>query len=294
MSEKENILITGCSSGIGATTALFLAEKGYSVTATMRQIHQESEELQRLHSLPNVLLLPLDVTDKDSITEAVESSISHFGRLDVLINNAGYAEVGLLSELSTEQAREQFETNLFGVIEMIHGVLPHFKERKRGLILNVSSIVGEVAMPFYSLYVSSKFALNGLSLSLAYELAHWNIGVSLIAPGGTKTRFGQNVVTKPNQESDEITKNLYRAFENSMYRRKSTLNAPPSVVSHVIWRVIRRGSKRNYRRVRFSLLYTGRDAKLLHLLNRWIPNPLLIHFTNRFFDLSQKSHQHRE
>jgi NAD(P)-dependent dehydrogenase (short-subunit alcohol dehydrogenase family) len=181
----KTILITGTSSGIGRATALQFQSEGWNVAATMRN-PERARDLQQLDCLA---VFPLDVTDPNSISAAVNSTISKFGSIDVLLNNAGYGLVGALEAVDPPQLELQFATNVFGYVYTIQACLPHFRDRGAGLIINVSSIGGRIAVPFTSLYNGTKFAIEGISESLALELAPHNIRVKIIEPGGVKTDF---------------------------------------------------------------------------------------------------------
>lgn len=182
---KKTILITGTSSGIGKATAITFAREGWNVIATMRSPEKETE----LTRLDNVLVTQLDVEKPVTITSAVQQGIGKFGRIDVLVNNAGYGEFGIFETTPEEQVRTQFEVNLFGVMNTIRALLPHLRERKSGMIVNISSGVGRFTLPLLSLYASSKFALEGFSEALSYELGALNIVVKIVEPGGTHTNF---------------------------------------------------------------------------------------------------------
>jgi NAD(P)-dependent dehydrogenase (short-subunit alcohol dehydrogenase family) len=185
---KKTALITGTSSGFGKAAAKLFAKKGWNVVATMRRPEAEKE----LVGLDDILVTRLDVQDQSSIAEAVEAGISRFGRIDVLINNAGFGLFGLFEATPLEKVREQFDVNVFGVMDVTRAILPHFRKNKGGLILNVSSGAGVFTLPMISLYCASKFALEGFSESLSYELASQNIIVKIIEPGGVvSTNFGK-------------------------------------------------------------------------------------------------------
>ena len=150
------------------------------------------EAEQELAGLPNVLVNRLDVQDPRSITESIQAGIERFGQIDALINNAGFGLFGLFEATPVEKVREQFDVNVFGVMNVIRALLPHFRKNKAGLILNVSSGAGVFALPMISLYCASKFALEGFSESLSYELASQNIIVKIVEPGGVlSTNFGK-------------------------------------------------------------------------------------------------------
>ena len=181
----QTIVITGASSGIGKATARYFFAQGWQVVATMRQPEQvtDLEEHERLRKLQ------LDVQDNGSIRDALQRAIHAFGRIDVLLNNAGYGAAGPLEAASAAQIRRQFDVNFFGLVEVIRTILPHFREQRQGLILNVSSIGGLVSFPLFSLYHASKWAVEGLTESLQYELQPLGIRLKLIEPGVVATDF---------------------------------------------------------------------------------------------------------
>jgi NAD(P)-dependent dehydrogenase (short-subunit alcohol dehydrogenase family) len=186
---KRTILITGCSSGIGQAAARLFAGNGWNVVATMRKPTAETE----LARLNDVLVTRLDVQDRDSIKPAIEAGIARFGRVDALINNAGYGQYGLFEAIPREKILEQFDVNVFGVMDVTRTILPHFRKNKGGLIINISSGAGIFTLPMISIYCASKFALEGFSEAMAFELASQNIVVKLVEPHGgvTTTRFSE-------------------------------------------------------------------------------------------------------
>jgi NAD(P)-dependent dehydrogenase (short-subunit alcohol dehydrogenase family) len=187
-------IVTGSSSGIGFETSLLLARNGFFTYATMRNLDKSDKiiELKQKERLP-LEVLKLDVTDDKSVNEAIEKVANEQGRIDVLVNNAGYALVGPLEELSIQEFKEQFETNVFGVIRVTQSVLPIMRKQRHGIIVNISSIAGRIGFPLTPAYVSSKFALEGLSESIAYELEQFGIKVILVEPGVIKTNFDNNL-----------------------------------------------------------------------------------------------------
>ena len=185
---KKTVLITGTSSGFGKMTAKLFAKNGWNVIATMRQPREQTD----LVDTNDVLVTRLDVQDRDSIGKAIEAGIARFGRIDALINNAGFGLFGVFEATSREKIQEQFDVNVFGVMDVTRAILPHFRKNKGGLIINVSSGAGIFALPMISLYCASKFALEGFSESLSYELASQNIVVKIVEPGGVvSTNFGK-------------------------------------------------------------------------------------------------------
>lgn len=183
---KKTVLITGTSSGFGAAATHFFSEKGWNVVATMRDTSAGKE----LSKLNNVLVTKLDVQNRKSIDAAITFGIERFGKIDVLVNNAGYGQFGVFESISREAILKQFEVNVFGVMDTIRAILPHFRANKGGSIINVSSGAGAIGFPMASVYSSSKFALEGLSEGLRYELESLGIKVKVIEPGGAvKTGF---------------------------------------------------------------------------------------------------------
>lgn len=185
---KQTIFITGASSGFGRETAKLFIQKGWNVVATMRSPEKEME----LTALPGVSVVRMDVTDKASI----EAAIAGAGRIDVLLNNAGYGTLGALEFAPEEVIRQQMEVNFFGVIAVTRAVLPAMRAQRSGVIINVSSMGGRLVFPFSTLYHASKFAIEGLTESLQYELNPLGIRTKLIEPGGYKTDFvGRSLTT---------------------------------------------------------------------------------------------------
>ena len=186
------VLITGTSSGLGQTTALYFAERGWNVAATMR--NPERDETLRGHD--DIALIPLDVTDAASARAGVEAAIVRFGGVDAVVNNAGIGAYGPLELASEDTIDQQYAVNVRGPINVIRAILPHFRARGGGVIVNVSSFMGvTTAVPVGSLYNMSKFALEGLIEGLYYELRPLNIRLRLVEPGGFKgNRFIDNMV----------------------------------------------------------------------------------------------------
>ncbi|HEY4111896.1 SDR family oxidoreductase [Puia sp.] len=181
---KKTVLITGASSGFGKATAQLFQSKGWNVVASMRNPEKETGL-----GPDSFLKVKLDVTDKKSIREAVEKAIHRFGRIDVLVNNAGFGAIGVLEAASDQQIRKQFDVNLFGLIDVIKAVLPRMREQKEGVIVNLSSMGGRITIPFGTLYNATKWALEGLTEALQFELNPFGIGLKIIEPGSYRTNF---------------------------------------------------------------------------------------------------------
>jgi NAD(P)-dependent dehydrogenase (short-subunit alcohol dehydrogenase family) len=182
---KQTVLITGASSGFGRETVKLFHQKGWNVVATMRSPEKETS----LTALEGVFVTRLDVTDKASIASAVAAAIGRFGGIDVLVNNAGYGTLGALEAAPEEVIHQQFDVNFFGLIEVTKAVLPGMRERRSGVIVNVSSVGGRVTFPFCTLYHATKFAVEGLTESLQYELNPLGIRLKIVEPGGYRTNF---------------------------------------------------------------------------------------------------------
>jgi NAD(P)-dependent dehydrogenase (short-subunit alcohol dehydrogenase family) len=191
---RQIALITGSSSGIGFETSLLLARNGIYTYATMRNLSKSQEilDIAKKECLP-LKVFTLDVTDEKSTQKAIDMVMYEQNRIDVIVNNAGYSLVGALEQISMDEIKEEFETNFFGIIELIQKVLPQMRKQRSGRIINVSSLAGRIGLPLASAYVSSKFALEGLSESLKYEVQDFGICVILIEPGVIKTNFIKNL-----------------------------------------------------------------------------------------------------
>lgn len=188
-------IVTGSSGGIGLATSLALARKGYLTYATMRNLAKRDsiQSIADKQQLP-IRVVQLDVTDENSVKKAVQSILSEAGRIDLLVNNAGYALTGAFEDIGIDEIEAQYETNVFGVIRVTQAVLPIMRKQGSGRIVNISSGAGRIGYPGGSAYVSSKFALEGLSESMAYEIEQFGIKTVLVEPGFVRTNFGENIV----------------------------------------------------------------------------------------------------
>jgi NAD(P)-dependent dehydrogenase (short-subunit alcohol dehydrogenase family) len=228
------VLITGCSTGIGCHLAQRLTQLGYTVVATARKV-------ETLDDLTVALKLQLDVTQTDSVNQAFSLTLQQFGRIDTLVNNAGYCMLGALEEVSEGQTQRVFDVNVFGALRMIRAVLPYMREQRSGRIINISSIAGKLSTPVNGTYSATKFALEALSDALYLELAPFGIQVVLVEPGAIKTRFddtaqahAQNILVN----SASPYRSLYK--QSDQFAASMRKNEPgPEVVSEVIEQAIK-------------------------------------------------------
>jgi short-subunit dehydrogenase len=213
--EKHTIaVVTGSSSGIGLETSLLLARNGFYTYATMRDTFK-SDNIEKIANEENLPLevLSMDVDNDTSVRNAIHKILDEKKKIDILVNNAGYGLFGALEDIAIEEIKKQFETNLFGAIRTIKEVLPTMREQKNGIIINVTSIAGVVGIPAECIYVSTKFALEGLSESISYELQPYGIKVILVEPGVINTNFVSNI--KFSNKTDDKSQQTLRKQEKS-------------------------------------------------------------------------------
>ena len=225
-------VVTGSSSGIGFETALALAREGYYTYATMRNTRKGGTilDIAKKENL-KIEVLELDVDREDTIKSSITKIIHDKKRIDILVNNAGYFLVGCLEDLSVDDVKAQFETNFFGVIRTIQEVLPTMRSQKSGIIVNISSVAGRIGFPVTPAYISSKFALEGLSESMRYELAPFNIKTVIIEPGVIKTNLFATLkkTTKPGSVYNDITEKVMQGLT-----MMSQMATPPQEVARTI------------------------------------------------------------
>jgi len=247
MQMNKTILITGSSSGIGKATAKLFHEKGWNVIATMRRPENESE----LNKLDRVLVTRLDVLAAESIQAAVKQGMDRFGNIDVLLNNAGFGVFGPLEATPLEKIREQFETNIVGLLATTKVLLPIFRDKHAGMIINVSSMDGKIAFPLSSLYSGTKFALEGISEALSFEMAEIGVKVKIVEPGAIRTSFKFVLL---NDESISEYQELFQMFQQ--FSKNVENGADPMEVAEVIYRAATDGTD--------QLRYvSGKDAEEL-------------------------------
>lgn len=222
----KNILITGATSGIGKTIAEYLTEKGHNVIGTSRKCGSKISKFE---------FISLDVTDGQSVQSAVQSAIEKLSTIDVLINNAGYGLYGALEDTSIQEAKDQLETNYFGVVRMVNALLPHLSNNQKGLIINISSMAGLIGMPFQGHYSASKFALEGYTEALRMELKPFNIAVCNINPGDFNTTFTAN--RKLSQSLSPKYKEKFNQFLK-IYSKEEENGSDPLLIAKLVHQLI--------------------------------------------------------
>ena len=265
---KKVVIITGASRGFGELIAKKFQKENFQVIATMRNI--DSSPI--LKKLENVDIKKLDVTVKSDIKNVVDYTVEKYGRIDILINNAGYGAFGFLEEASNEEIRNQFNVNYFGLIDCIKGVLPQMRKQKDGVIVNISSIAGRFGLPFTSLYNSSKFAVEGLTECLHYELSLFGIDIKTVAPGSFRTGFHDSInftEDEKKEDLDVVRENLKKALEDGIK------NEPPfpfgfgnndDVANFVFKKSITKSKVSNF---------IGRDTKIINFFIKIFGRELL-------------------
>jgi NAD(P)-dependent dehydrogenase (short-subunit alcohol dehydrogenase family) len=230
-------VVTGSSSGIGLAASLALAKNGYVTYATMRNLAKQDsiQSVAEKEHLP-VRTVQLDVTDENSVKNAIRSILSESGRIDLLVNNAGYGMTGAFEDIGMDEIKSLYETNVFGVIRVTQAVLPIMRKQGSGRIINISSGAGRIGYPGGSAYVSSKFALEGLSESMAFEVEQFGIKTVLVEPGFIRTNFAENIVTaKKAQDPNSPYSQTMMQMKSSSHRRRMIENAPDAdLVASVI------------------------------------------------------------
>ena len=243
-SPNNNVaVVTGSSTGIGYETSLILARNGFLTYATMRNLNK-SQNLKSIATKENlpIRIKHLDVTDDASVKDAIQAISSETGQIDVLVNNAGYGLNGAFEDLAMDEIKTQYETNLFGLIRTTQAVLPIMRRQKSGTIVNISSGIGRFGIPGGSAYVSTKFAVEGLSESMSYELEPFGIKVIIVEPGVIRTNFGNGLVIAkksqdPNSPYTQLMRKMATSFEEMMKNASS-----PDLVAKVVLDAVRNES----------------------------------------------------
>lgn len=256
----KTVLITGAGSGIGKAAAQAFAAAGWQVAATLRQPDREQE----LRSLPNLRLYPLDVTDAASVEAAFAQAQADFGRIDAVVNNAGYGVDGVFEAMSDEVIRRQFDTNVFGLMRVTRAAIRLMRAQRGGTIIQIASMGGRLAFPLYSIYHGTKWAVEGFSEALHYELKPFGIRVKIVEPGAIKTDFygRSREFVKP---ADTTDYDGFIAKVEKVSQEAGAKGEPAEKVAQAILRAAEDGSGR----LRYPV---GAPAPLLLALRKLIPD----------------------
>jgi NAD(P)-dependent dehydrogenase (short-subunit alcohol dehydrogenase family) len=232
-------VVTGTSSGIGFETSLALAREGYFTYATMRDT-TKSNKIKEIAQKENlkISILELDVDDEKSVKSAIAQILDQKQRVDVLVNNAGWGLWGCVEDVSIDEFKEQFETNFFSIIRLIQEVAPTMRKQGSGTIVNVSSVVGRIGFPASPAYISSKFALEGLSESMRFEFAPFGVDVIIIEPGVIKTDFMKNMKMAKKSELDTVYKDITTKVVSGV-KMMVEMGTPPKEVANTIVKAIK-------------------------------------------------------
>jgi NAD(P)-dependent dehydrogenase (short-subunit alcohol dehydrogenase family) len=232
-------LVTGSSSGIGFETSLALAREGYHTYASMRDTKKGAkiQEIAKKENLP-ITVIPLDVDKPESIKAAINQIMTESKRIDVLVNNAGYGVFGCLEDLTIDELKAQFDTNFFSVVRLIQEVAPIMRNQKAGAIVNISSVAGKIGFPGSPAYISSKFALEGLSECLRYELSPFGVNTIIIEPGVIKTNFFDSMKMPKSAKPDSPYKDITNKVVAGV-KMMAEMGTPPNEVADVIIKALK-------------------------------------------------------
>ena len=269
---SKTIFITGASSGIGKSTAIYFANKGWNVAATMRNPDNEAQ----LSNYANIKCYTLDVLKEETIRDVFEMALKDFGQIEVLVNNAGYAALGPFEAATKDQIVKQFDTNVIGLISVCQQFIPYFRKQKSGTIINIASVGGRLTFPLYSLYHGTKWAVEGFSESLSFELQPFNIKVKLIEPGAIRTDFYD-------RSPDTLKKDgliVYDAYTDKVsanYLKAADAAPGPILVAKTIWKA----ANSDDFRLRYAV---GSGAPFLLFLRRVLPDAWFMGLVRMFLN----------
>jgi NAD(P)-dependent dehydrogenase (short-subunit alcohol dehydrogenase family) len=268
----ESVLITGASSGIGLAAVRRFTEAGYRVTATVRK---DADEQRLATEFPELTVLNLDLNDETAINETVGGWLERVGGVDVLVNNAGFAQIGPVEELGMEQWRKQMETNFFALVNLSRLVLPFMRERGQGRIINVSSGFGQLVIPIFAPYCVSKFAVEAFTESLRYEVAPFGIGVSMVAPGPVTSNFDQNRQRLPEEAAANSSyARLYANIDQQVKKSHERESSPDDVVDKIMRAATARKPK-----LRYPVGPMGHAAGLVKFLPKRLLDQVMARFS---------------
>lgn len=277
MEKQKVVLITGCSSGMGLCTSVYLAGKGYKVYASMRDLKKKDNLLSSAKKAGvSIELLQMDVTDDESVKKAVNDVVQKEGRIDVLVNNAGYGSGGFLEDYSMKEIKDQFETNFFGLVRVTKEVLPFMRQKRKGYIINISSIGGKLSFPVISVYNASKFAVEAITESLRVELAPFGIKVTAIEPLSVKTNFYNATKAAVNsRKPDSPYSGYFKKFEKNIKKMTNAGGDPIAVAKTIDKAISSNNPKSNY--------LVGRGAGTFLFLKTMLPNTIFEKIIGKVF-----------
>lgn len=274
---RKTVLITGAATGIGREAALKFVREGWNVLATTR----------RPASIPSgtypadVLILAMDVTQPDEVRAAIDAATAVFGRIDVVVNNAGIGEFGVFEGVAPQKVRASFEVNLFGVMNVMRAVLPQFRERQSGTFVNISSAGGIIGMPAMSVYLATKFALEGFSESVWFELASQGVAVKLVEPGGVETPFLEKVAETRRENIPPQDYAGFIAHNDEVMARLAWPRSTPAQIAEVVFAAATDGTSR----LRY---FAGPGIAHLVYARRMLDDPLYELFIRAEFEVSPR------
>lgn len=267
----ESILVTGASSGIGLAAVRRFTEAGYRVAATVRK---GEDEVRLASEFPELKVLNLDLNDEAAINKQVGGWLEENGGVDVLVNNAGFAQIGPVESLGMDQWRRQMETNFFAPVNLTRLVLPYMRERGRGRIINVSSGFGQLVIPIFAPYCVSKFAVEAFTESLRYEVSPLGIGVSMVAPGPVTSRFDRN---RQRVSAQAMRGSPYATLHDNIDRQVSKSHERESSPEAVVEKIFTAATARRPK-LRYPVGPMGHAAALV----KFLPGGLLERVMARF------------
>ncbi len=270
---KNTILITGTSSGIGKSTVIEFAKKGWNVIATQRNPEKESD----FKTFNNVKLFPLDVTNLDSITKVFQKVKEEFGTIDVVVNNAGYGVDGAFEAMTDAVIEKQFDTNVFGLMRVTREAIKAMRPSGGGTIIQISSMGGKITFPLYSIYHATKFAVEGFTESLHYELAQFNIKLKLIEPGPIVTDFygRSRQFIKPDNTNEYDT--FIAKFNDAAAKVMKDAEGP-----EVVAKMIYKSATDNSNQMRYAV---GKPGPMLLVLRKWLSDKLYFLMVRKSYNL---------
>lgn len=272
MDTNQNVaLITGCSTGIGFDAVKQFAKEGWLTIATVRSV-QAMKSLGELKD-KNVVVMEMDVTDEVQIIKVVDKVIKTYGKIDLLINNAGYGILGPVEDITLGEAQAQFDVNVWGGLRVMKAVLPHMRERKKGKIITISSIVGLIPFPLYGVYAASKFAIEAISESLRVETEYFGISVSIVEPGTFFTAFWRNrhlpeAIKNRTSSYIALHESFFKKLNNAEYKLKKSRYGSlqhPAKVARLLYQI----ALTEHPRLRYRI---GVDAHIYYWTRKLLPD----------------------